>query len=160
MLQTPLQPIQNHFSTIWLCDGFDHPPDKRLLDISWFGKSITTIPSDSIENSRSSSGHYLPGDYRTQEEIDKAIALNNRRQVPTTLKQREGLRVQLSKCSKTRIVRNRIPMADRLEPFPAVRVGFKTSQPQRRRRGIFVEPGQKRFSQLRQERHSRLEFKL
>jgi hypothetical protein len=36
-------------------------------------------------------------------------------------------------------------MADRLEFFPAVRVGFKTIWPQRRRRDIFVEPGQKRF---------------
>lgn len=58
---------------------FDHPPDKRLLDISWFGKFgydeyrpvPLQIPVLPVIN-------YLPGDYRTQAEIDKAIALNKR----------------------------------------------------------------------------------
>jgi hypothetical protein len=60
---------------------FDHPPDKRLLDISWFGKfdyddyhpiplKIPVLPAV----------NYLPGDYRTQEEIDKAVVLN--KQIP------------------------------------------------------------------------------
>lgn len=56
---------------------FDHPPDTRLLDISWFGKfgynDYRAIP---LQIPVLPAINYLPGDYRTQAEIDKAIETN------------------------------------------------------------------------------------
>ena len=56
---------------------FDRPPDKRLLDISWFGKfgydEYRAVP---LQIPVLPAINYLPGDYRTQAEIDKAIALS------------------------------------------------------------------------------------
>jgi hypothetical protein len=78
---------------------FDHTPDKRLLDISWFGKfgydDYRAIP---LQIPVLSAISYLPGDYRTQEEIDKTIALN--KQIPRDDIQAENAARRISEIFK------------------------------------------------------------